>query len=1441
MIEITLRKNGMVDIKKPFLGREGENLQENIVVKFEEDFIDGVCRIEYENSLGKFFVNMTKEDETYTLPVKSQLTSKDGRINMQIVITESEEPDGIPIYKSNIFYMMCNNSINANVEGEEYETLLDIIEEKIAEVEHLNIEAERVSDGVEINITDKTGEVTTTKVYDGESGNKSYTSLERLDNYLYKISFDTLPELNSDLDSNVGYCSSFVQNGKLHRNLDWTYAETAEFIVQTKNFKGMSYINGMNDSNLDEEKIKKLPYQVCDGVNNSGIMVSTHVLYNDWEYSGSGEKNVNILNIPFLILNNITSLENFETEMEEYLSNIMIPEGLSNMEYLLHFMVTDGTNTYVIEPPESSDGNYVVIDATSNPKLTNFRWVNRNVVNRTDNDIQMRPTGIERWNAIPCDLEDIKFTNAYETPNYLSEFIGERDTNKYSTDEELLELYEIAREIYLDRQRDGSTWHTMHSIIYSQNGIETLHIQENFEKGEINKEPDTYLKNAVVSGNTLTLKNKDNTTVSFTPTIEGGITDVKVNGSSVVSEGVAIIENMATTEDIPTKLSDLTNDEGFITNSYHDNTKQDKLTEGKGIIINENNVITYDEVEVSSVDYVDANISDTMNFIIQERNTERTARIAGDDSLQEQLDDVKEDISGLGDDKQDKLTSDNAGSNITITKDEDDNVIISADNTEPEAYLKSASVSGNTLTITKDDDTTLSFTPAVEGGITDVTVNGTSVVDDGVATITNMATTDDIPTKTSDLANDSNFVVDANYIHTDNNYTTVEKTKLAGLENYDDTDILQDISDLQDDVDEVNEKIPAQASSSNQLADKDFVNSSIATQTSYFRGTYESIDDLPTTGVTPNDYAFIIIYDSVTSLVKQYDRYKYNGTSWVYEYTLNNSSFTASQWASINSGITSNVVSTVSDNTERLDDVDTAITEINSDITDLNNGLTEVNTELSNINTTVSGHTTSISGLSTRMDQAEVNISNVNQNKQDKITSSNKLSYSLISDTPEIPTKTSDLTNDSGFITNTYKATSDTLGLVKPDGTTITIDSNGVISGSEGTTDYDDLDNKPSINDVTLTGNKTLAQIGAVDLTSFNNLSQEVTNISNTVDTHDILIPNIDGTASSALSMASLNNEDIIVFKTSTFPGIRSDISALDTNKQDAITSSNKLSYSLISDTPDIPTKTSDLTNDSGFIDSSYHDDDKQDKEDDGLDTDDKTVIGGINEVNSIAKLSNKAKGYTNYQSLITELNDASSGIYNVGQSFLIQTLDVPDLWVISIENTSQTYTYTTDAQFVTDTSASGGVQVGYYKLGQLETLKQDLTNYVTNTDYATQNVGGVIKITSSYGTQFASDKKLRATIVDYSDYNNMHNNAFIGKQTLENVITGKGLISNTYHDNTKQDTLVSGTNIKTINNTSILGSGNIEIQSGGAKVYTGSSLPSDSIGNDGDIFFVVS
>lgn len=76
-------------------------------------------------------------------------------------------------------------------------------------------------------------------------------------------------------------------------------------------------------------------------------------------------------------------------------------------------------------------------------------------------------------------------------------------------------------------------------------------------------------------------------------------------------------------------------------------------------------------------------------------------------------------------------------------------------------------------------------------GIKDVRVNGESVKVEGIVDIS-------VPTKTSELQNDSNFVSDANYVHTDNNYTKEEKTKLGSLANYDDTTIKEQIAGKQD-------------------------------------------------------------------------------------------------------------------------------------------------------------------------------------------------------------------------------------------------------------------------------------------------------------------------------------------------------------------------------------------------------------------------------------------------------------------------------------------------------------------------------------------------------------------------------------------------------------------------------------------------------------------
>ena len=113
---------------------------------------------------------------------------------------------------------------------------------------------------------------------------------------------------------------------------------------------------------------------------------------------------------------------------------------------------------------------------------------------------------------------------------------------------------------------------------------------------------------------------------------------------------------------------------------------------------------------------------------------------------------------------------------------------------------------------------------------------------------------------------------------------------------------------LNNNINTINSKIPSQASKTNQLADKAFVNSSIATNTANFIGTFTDIEELKRQPATNNDYAFWLTTDSAGNIL--FKRYKYiaSTNSWVFEYDLNNSSFTSEQWLAIQSGITAVLV-----------------------------------------------------------------------------------------------------------------------------------------------------------------------------------------------------------------------------------------------------------------------------------------------------------------------------------------------------------------------------------------------------------------------------------------------------------------------------------------------------------------------------------------------------
>lgn len=114
----------------------------------------------------------------------------------------------------------------------------------------------------------------------------------------------------------------------------------------------------------------------------------------------------------------------------------------------------------------------------------------------------------------------------------------------------------------------------------------------------------------------------------------------------------------------------------------------------------------------------------------------------------------------------------------------------------------------------------------------------------------------------------------------------------------------------------------------------------------------------------------------------------------------------------------------------------------------------------------------------------------------------------------------------------------------------------------------------------------------------------------------------------------------------------------------------------------------------------------------------------------------------------------------------------------------------------------------------RIELCDTDLTGYVKNTDYANSSTGGVIKTASSKAISVSSGV-LQADTKTYSDYTSGGNDMFIGKGTLENVLTGKG-----YTTNTGTITGVS------VNGTSVATSGVANITSVPASILTG-SIPS--------------
>lgn len=208
---------------------------------------------------------------------------------------------------------------------------------------------------------------------------------------------------------------------------------------------------------------------------------------------------------------------------------------------------------------------------------------------------------------------------------------------------------------------------------------------------------------------------------------------------------------------------------------------------------------------------------------------------------------------------------------------------------------------------------------------------------------------------------------------------------------------------------------------------------------------------------------------------------------------------------------------------------------------------------------------------------------NLNTSNIEGTISGNVVDYTLVSNKPKIndisltgnksledlginiPTKVSDLQNDSGYITS-YTETDPVFSASVASGITAE-DIRKWNNQSGGTGDYSDLTNKPSINNVTLSGNKSLNDLGVQPTgdyalnSAIPTKTSDLTNDSGYITSYVETDPVFTASAAHGITSTDITNWN----NKSTFSGDYNDL----TNKPTI---------------PTVPTNVSAFTNDAGYL-----------------------------------------------------------------------------------------------------------------------------------------------------------------------------------------------------------------------------------------------------------------
>ena len=139
------------------------------------------------------------------------------------------------------------------------------------------------------------------------------------------------------------------------------------------------------------------------------------------------------------------------------------------------------------------------------------------------------------------------------------------------------------------------------------------------------------------------------------------------------------------------------------------------------------------------------------------------------------------------------------------------------------------------------------------------------------------------------------------------------------------------------------------------------------------------------------------------------------------------------------------------------------------------------------------------------------------------------------------------------------------------------------VDGIYTESDYNNLNNRPKINNVTLEDNKTGADLGLADLTVTDALGERVSENEEDIAVLGVEMDTKADRTELPEKLSDLTNDEGFISE-----------AVIDSKDTTTLNSAKTYTDAEIADI-DIPTKTSDLTNDSGFITSAYHDSTKAD------------------------------------------------------------------------------------------------------------------------------------------------------------------------------------------------------------------------------------------------------